>query len=99
MDEASLQKLLRAVKGGQVSVAEAVTTLKDLPFAELGYATVDTHRSLRMGVPEVVLGASKTVEQLLGIVGVLDARKQAVLVTRLGAASAAALRERFPRGE
>jgi hypothetical protein len=99
MDEKSLSQLLKQVKGGQVSVDDAVHRLKDLPFAELGYATVDTHRSLRFGFPEVVLGGPKTVEQLLGIVGTLVERKQTVLVTRLQPDKAEALLARFPKGE
>ncbi|MBF5041757.1 nickel pincer cofactor biosynthesis protein LarB [Aggregicoccus sp. 17bor-14] len=99
MDEKTLTQLLSQVKGGKVSVDEAVGRLKDLPFAQLGYATVDTHRSLRFGVPEVVLGGPKTVEQLLGIVGVLVERKQTVLVTRLQPEKAEALLERFPKAK
>ncbi|HYH99987.1 nickel pincer cofactor biosynthesis protein LarB [Hyalangium sp.] len=99
MDEKTLTQLLKQVKGGKVSVDEAVHQLKDLPFAELGYATVDTHRSLRFGFPEVVMGEPKTVEQLLGIVGALVERKQTVLVTRLQPDKAEALLARFPKGE
>lgn len=97
MDEAQLRKLLEQVKRGRVPVGQAVEQLKDLPFAELGYATVDTHRALRTGVPEVVLG-TKTPEQLVGIVGVLAARGQSVLVTRLSAEGAEALSLAFPKG-
>jgi NCAIR mutase (PurE)-related protein len=99
MDEKALAQLLKQVKGGSVSVDAAVQQLKDLPFAELGYATLDTHRSLRFGFPEVVLGEPKTVEQLLGIVGALVERKQTVLVTRLQPDKAEALLARFPKGE
>jgi NCAIR mutase (PurE)-related protein len=99
MDEKTLTQLLKQVKGGKVSVDAAVHQLKDLPFAELGYATLDTHRSLRFGFPEVVLGEPKTVEQLLGIVGALVERKQTVLVTRLQPDKAEALLSRFPKGE
>jgi NCAIR mutase (PurE)-related protein len=99
MDQANLERLLKDVKRGKVSVDEAVASLKDLPFAALGYATVDTHRALRMGVPEVVFGASKTVKQLLGIVKALDARKQSILVTRAKPEAQVALKAAFPRGE
>jgi hypothetical protein len=98
MDEKTLTQLLTKVKSGKVSVDEAVGRLKDLPFAELGYATLDTHRSLRFGFPEVVLGEPKTVEQLLGIVGALVERKQTVLVTRLQPDKAEALLASFPKG-
>ncbi|AKQ63288.1 Circadian phase modifier [Myxococcus hansupus] len=99
MDEKALKQLLGSVKSGRVSVDDAVGKLKDLPFAELGYATLDTHRNLRFGFPEVVLGEPKTVEQLLGIVGALVERKQTVLVTRLQPEKAEALVARFPKGE
>ncbi|HLL55695.1 MAG TPA: nickel pincer cofactor biosynthesis protein LarB [Myxococcaceae bacterium] len=97
MDERTLQKLLTQVRAGTVSVDDAVGRLKDLPFAELGYATVDTHRSLRFGFPEVVFGEGKTVEQVLGIVEVLAARGQPVLVTRLQQEKAEALMRRYPK--
>jgi NCAIR mutase (PurE)-related protein len=99
MDEKALRQLLGQVKTGKVSLEHAVGRLKDLPFAELGYATVDTHRSLRFGFPEVVLGEPKTVEHLLGIVGTLVERGQPVLVTRLQPDKAEALLARFPKGE
>lgn len=99
MDENSLKKLLKDVRAGKVSVDDGVTQLKDLPFAELGYATLDTHRALRFGFPEVVLGEPKTVEQLLGIVEALAARKQTILVTRLQPDKAEALLSRFPKAQ
>ena len=91
MDERELTRLLHGVKSGKTKVQDAVTRLKDLPFAELGYATLDTHRNLRFGFPEVVLGEPKTVEQCLGIVQALSERGQSVLVTRLQPDKAEAL--------
>lgn len=98
MDERSVRKLLSQVKAGRLSVDDAAARLKDLPFAELGYATLDHHRALRFGFPEVVLGEPKTVDQVVGIVEALAARKQPVLVTRLQPDKAEALLRRFPKG-
>lgn len=98
MDEGSLKRLLRAVKRNQVSVPDALRRLKDLPFAELGFATLDTHRSLRLGVPEVVLGQWKTVPHLTGLVTALQKRKQNALVTRLQPEKGEALAKAFPQG-
>ncbi|MHB8878986.1 MAG: nickel pincer cofactor biosynthesis protein LarB [Myxococcaceae bacterium] len=98
MEERELRGLLARVRRGEVAVDQAVKTLKDLPFAELGYATLDTHRALRAGVPEVVLGEPKTSAQILGIVGALVERGQSVLVTRLSPQKATALVDRFPKG-
>jgi NCAIR mutase (PurE)-related protein len=99
MERSVLSRLLRDVKAGKVAVEAAVDQLADLPFAELGYATIDTHRSLRFGFPEVVLGEPKAIEHLLGIVGTLVERKQTVLVTRLQPDKAEVLLERFPKAK
>jgi NCAIR mutase (PurE)-related protein len=97
MDEKALHKLLTQVRSGKVPISAALATLKDVPFVELGFATLDTHRSLRFGFPEVVLGEAKSVEQLTGIIEALRARKQAVLVTRVSAEKAKELLLRFPQ--
>lgn len=91
MDESALRRLLSRVRRGQLPISDAVAQLKDVPFVELGFATVDTHRRLRVGFPEVVFGESKTVEQLVGIIQALRSRGQPVLVTRLPAEKAESL--------
>src|ERR1700687_5658488 len=97
MDEKALHKLLTQVRSGKVPIAAALAKLRDLPFVELGFATLDTHRSLRFGFPEVVLGEAKSVEQLTGIIEELRARKQGVLVPRVSAEKAKELLLRFPQ--
>jgi len=99
MDEARLKKLLRGVRSGTVPLDRAVSQLKELPFAELGYATLDTHRHLRSGFPEVVFGESKSAEQLAGIVAALRDRPSPLLVTRIDAQKAAVCLEAAPEGK
>ena len=50
---------------------DAVLLLRRLPFADLGFAKVDHHRSLRQGLPEAVYGQGKTADQCSAIVGEL----------------------------
>ncbi len=83
MDEKTLRRLLSRVKAGDASLDDAVKALQSAPFERMGdLATVDTHRTLRVGMPEVVLAESKTAAQVAAI-----ARKLAghgpLLVTRL----------------
>ena len=54
MNEETLAALLAKVKEGEVSVEEAVSQLKTLPFTDLGYAKIDNHRAVRSGSPEVI---------------------------------------------
>jgi len=71
MDEAALRELLDAVKVGAVSADDAVAALRRLPFADLGFARVDHHRSLRQGMAETVYGPGKAPEQCAAIVAEL----------------------------
>lgn len=96
MDEARLKELLARVQSGTQDVASAFAELRQLPFADLGYAVVDHHRALRQGVPEVILGEGKTPEQIIGISKELARTGQNVLVTRIDVAKATALVEALP---
>src|SRR5579863_5098600 len=96
MDADKLRELLEAVRRGARPVEEALAELKDLPYAELGYATVDHHRAIRVGAPEVVFGQAKTAAQIAGIAKELVRTGENVLVTRLEADKAAAVGKELP---
>ena len=83
MDRLAVLQLLDAVREGRTTVDVAVERLAVAPVGALAYATVDTHRALRTGVPEVIYGAGKTAAQVAGILAELFARGQDGLVTRL----------------
>ena len=85
-----IKNILEDVKSGKTSVDEAMLQLKIEPFEDLGYAKVDHHRALRQGAAEVIYGAGKTPEQIIGIVGsMLSNGQDRILITRLSAESAA----------
>jgi pyridinium-3,5-biscarboxylic acid mononucleotide synthase len=79
-----------------MQVDDAVAELRQLPFADLGFAVVDHHRTLRQGVPEVILGEGKTAEQIITIARELARTGQNVLVTRIDDAKANALLRDMP---
>lgn len=97
MNPGHIKALLERVERGATTPDEALEALRDLPFADLGYANVDHHRALRMGVPEVIFGEGKTAEQITGIAEELSKKEQNVLVTRLDAEKAALVVNRLPR--
>ena len=96
MDPKKLRELLEQVGAGGVTVEAAMAGLRDLPFVDLGYAMVDHHRALRQGVPEVILGEGKTPEQIVGITEEISRRSANVLITRIDAEKADAVRARLP---
>ena len=72
------------MRNQEISVEEAELILKKAPFEDLGYAKVDFHRNLRQGEPEVIYGAGKTAEQMIGIVEAMKQRRVSpILITRL----------------
>ena len=85
MDKAELNKLLQQVANGEISPDDAALKLKMEPIKEVGeYAKVDMHRGIRQGVPEVIYGAGKTQEHILGIAKtMLQNGQKTVLVTRI----------------
>ncbi len=97
MNPDRLQALLSAVARGDTSVEEAVDDLRGMPFRDLGFAKLDTHRALRTGHPEVVFGGGKEPRQLAEIVAGLAESANPVLVTRLSDEGRDHLASTFPR--
>ncbi len=97
MRRPEIEDLLAAVAAGTVSPADAAAKLASLPLVELGFATLDTHRELRQGAPEVVLGEGKTIEQVVAIARAMDeAGASSVLVTRASEPMRSAVRRAIP---
>lgn len=92
-----IRTLLEGIRDGSVSVDDAVLQLKQQPFADIGYAKVDMHRQLRQGAGEVIYGAGKTAEQIIGILNAMAENGQSnVLITRLDPEKAETVQEAFP---
>jgi pyridinium-3,5-biscarboxylic acid mononucleotide synthase len=91
-----LKNLLEAVKDGATSVEEAVESLRQLPYQDIGCAQVDHHRELRQGLPEVIFGEGKSVEQIVRIMTAMACKGSNILVTRLAADRAHDVVTAFP---
>lgn len=96
MAESELRKILENFSAGELSIDDVVREIRYLPFADLGYAKVDHHRELRLGLPEAVFGPGKTAEQVAGIVGELIERSGPVFVTKATPEQFEALRDTAP---
>lgn len=88
--------LLDRLLGGQITADEALRAFQAAPVADLGYARVDIHRSLRKNFPEVVYGEGKTPAQVAGIVREIAQREQRFLVTRVTPDHVRAIRRVLP---
>jgi NCAIR mutase (PurE)-related protein len=59
--------MLEKIKTNEISIQEAMESLKLMPYQDLGFAKLDTHRHLRRGVPEAIYCEGKSLEHLKGI--------------------------------
>jgi NCAIR mutase (PurE)-related protein len=92
MSPEKLEQLLRQVRQGQVTIEQALERLRSMPFEDLGFASLDHHRTLRQGFPEVVLCEGKTVAQVVAIARSFIKKRGSFLATRAEPAVARAIR-------
>ena len=93
MEPQQVLHMLEQVASGSVSPVDAQRSLADQGYSDLGFAKVDTDRARRTGAGEVIYGAGKTADQIAGIcLALRDAGQACVLVTRLEAQKAEAVR-------
>jgi hypothetical protein len=91
-----VRDLLEQVADGRLDANRALDALAFEPAESLGFATIDHHRALRQGFPEVIYGAGKTADQICTIAARIAARGDSVLVTRIDDAAAEQLCESLP---
>ncbi|MEJ2350622.1 MAG: nickel pincer cofactor biosynthesis protein LarB [Anaerolineales bacterium] len=96
MDAEKLRQLLVEIRTGQISPEAAFEQLRRLPFEDLGYAEVDTHRAVRKGLPEVVFCQNKTPQQVAGILETLWQHHDQVMGTRATKEMAKLIEKRLP---
>ncbi len=100
MDINRLSKLLTAVQSGEVSIDEAMISLRKMPYDSVGeFAQLDTHRAVRTGLPEVVYCPGKSDEQVAQIMLRLSEQSDRVLATRATNAQFDAVRSLVPAAE
>ncbi len=93
------QALLDRVASGEIDSAEALRQLALADVDPLSFATIDHHRALRQGFPEVVFAAGKTADQVVTIAAHLNQGGDGFLITRVQPEMWAPLAERFPAAE
>jgi NCAIR mutase (PurE)-related protein len=96
MNQEQLKAMLDSVRQGGLSVDAACAQLRRLPFQDIGCAQIDHHRQLRQGMPEMIFGEGKSVEQIIAITTAMTDRGSNVLATRIDKEKAGQVMEVFP---
>ena len=89
-------ELLRQVASGELAADAALDQIAFAPFETLPFATIDHHRALRQGYPEVIYSPGKTDEQIIAIAERIAERGGGFLATRAAPATQAAVAARIP---
>ena len=97
MTRDAILQMLEEVRSGELSTAEALAQLAKLPYEDAGFAKIDHHRSLRLGLPEVIYAAGKTPAQVAGIFERMAAAGGDVIATRASAEAYSAVQAIEPQ--
>jgi NCAIR mutase (PurE)-related protein len=96
LDRQKVHSLLTSLSKGERTVTEIYEELKTLPFKNLDFARIDSHRSLRQGAPEVIFCPGKTAEQIIAIAQELKSQHAVVLGTKASAEVARSIKKALP---
>ncbi len=97
MDKDSVITLLKQLEQGQISLDKVYAELQDLPFKDLGFARLDTHRAMRQGLPEVIYCPGKTAKQIIDIAKALTKKHNAIVGTKCSGEIASAVKKSMPK--
>jgi NCAIR mutase (PurE)-related protein len=95
----SLEEVLEKYKNGEIELTEALEQFPGKGIEEMGFATIDTDRLNRTGLPEVIYSSGKTVEQVQKIAERMFQKGIDVLATRVTPEMAEAVRTVIPKAE
>ena len=95
MTPKKIERILKDLSSGKVTVSESMELLRTLPYEDLHFAKLDHHRELRKGIPEAIYTPGKTDEQVLKIAERTLERKGEAVFTRVERKTHSKLRKRF----
>ncbi len=94
-----MRKILQDYKAGKIDLVEVLEKIKSLPYKDLDFAKIDTHRALRKGFPETVFCKGKTTSQILRIIEEMSKKNHSVLATKANKKIFAAVKKMYPEAE
>jgi NCAIR mutase (PurE)-related protein len=94
-----MKKMLIDYKKGRISLKEILEEIKKLPYEDLGFAKIDTHRKLRKGFPETVFCQGKTIAQILSIIENMNRQNNNILATKTNEKIFETVKKKFPQAE
>jgi len=91
-----MKKTLQGYKNGKISLSEVLEKIKLLPYEDIGFAKIDTHRKLRKGFPETIFCQGKTIPQILRILETMSKQNHSILATKADKKVFSAVKKIYP---
>ncbi len=91
-----MKQTLNDFKQGKITLEEVLDKLKTLPYEDLGFAKIDTHRTIRTGYPEVIYSKGKTIPQILQILNTMSNHNHNILATKADKETYNAIKKQYP---
>jgi len=91
-----MKKTLQDYKNGKISLSEVLEKIKLLPYEDIGFAKIDTHRKLRKGFPETIFCQGKTIPQILRILETMIKYNHSILATKADKKVFSAVKKVYP---
>lgn len=90
-----MKKLLQDYKAGKVDLSTVLQKLRSLPYEDLTFAKIDTHREVRKGHPETIFCQGKTIPQIVQILKKMP-QEQNILLTKANKSIFNAVKKLYP---
>ncbi|MEN8154265.1 MAG: nickel pincer cofactor biosynthesis protein LarB [Acidobacteriota bacterium] len=81
--ENNIKEKIKLLKEGKISDSEFLSFIEHFPYKDLGDIKLDFHRKLRRGLPEVIYGSGKNLDQLKKIIEKFEELNENILITRI----------------
>jgi NCAIR mutase (PurE)-related protein len=91
-----MKKLLKDYKAGKIDLETILEKIKNLPYKDLGFAKIDTHREIRKGFPETIFCKGKTEEQVISILTNMMKHNNNILLTKATKSLYNAIKKQHP---
>lgn len=94
-----MKNILKDYKNGKIGLSEVLEKIKHLPYEDLDFAKIDTHRNIRKGFPETIFCQGKTNDQIIKILEVMSKNNHNILATKADKKTYGSVKKHFPDAE
>jgi len=94
-----MKKTLKDYKAGKINLEAVLEKIKNLPYEDLGFAKIDTHREIRKGFPETIFCQGKTQEQVISILTVMMKHNKNILLTKATKPLYNTIKKHYPKAK